>query len=186
MSAHSDLHSRLLHCIAVLNKFRHPIVEFNDAVDTHERICARQFEGKYTFDHPSHSEHETDSLQPHDFCVWPFNMLRLKGYSELLQLTADSPVCAYFPLHDWPWVRTLRRKRNSSVHGRRHTNNRSFVRGTRWPVWLRHYATSRKVAGSIPDEVTGFFQLTLSFQPHYGRGIDSASNRSEYQQSSWG
>jgi hypothetical protein len=25
------------------------------------------------------------------------------------------------------------------------------------PSWLRHYATSRKVAGSIPDEVTGFF-----------------------------
>jgi hypothetical protein len=23
--------------------------------------------------------------------------------------------------------------------------------------WLRHYATSRKFAGSIPDEVTGFF-----------------------------
>jgi hypothetical protein len=22
--------------------------------------------------------------------------------------------------------------------------------------WLRHYATSRRVAGSIPDEVTGF------------------------------
>jgi hypothetical protein len=24
-------------------------------------------------------------------------------------------------------------------------------------VWLRHYATSRKVAGSIPDEVIRFF-----------------------------
>jgi hypothetical protein len=23
--------------------------------------------------------------------------------------------------------------------------------------WLRHYATSRKVAGSVPDEVTAFF-----------------------------
>jgi hypothetical protein len=23
--------------------------------------------------------------------------------------------------------------------------------------WLKHYATSQKVAGSIPDEVTGFF-----------------------------
>jgi hypothetical protein len=27
---------------------------------------------------------------------------------------------------------------------------------TRWRSWLRHYATSRKVAGSIPDEVIGF------------------------------
>jgi hypothetical protein len=23
--------------------------------------------------------------------------------------------------------------------------------------WLRHYATSRKIVGSIPDEVIGFF-----------------------------
>jgi hypothetical protein len=26
--------------------------------------------------------------------------------------------------------------------------------------WLRHYATSRKVAGSIPDEVNEFFKFT--------------------------
>jgi hypothetical protein len=25
------------------------------------------------------------------------------------------------------------------------------------PFWLKHYATSRKVAGSTPDEVIGFF-----------------------------
>jgi len=29
--------------------------------------------------------------------------------------------------------------------------------GTRWRSWLRHCATSRKVAGSIPDGVIGFF-----------------------------
>jgi len=29
--------------------------------------------------------------------------------------------------------------------------------GTRWRIWLRHCATSRKIAGSIPDCVTGFF-----------------------------
>jgi hypothetical protein len=28
---------------------------------------------------------------------------------------------------------------------------------TRYRSWLRHSATSRKVAGSIPDEVIGFF-----------------------------
>ena len=28
---------------------------------------------------------------------------------------------------------------------------------TRWRSWLRHCATSRKVAGSIPDGVTGIF-----------------------------
>jgi hypothetical protein len=26
--------------------------------------------------------------------------------------------------------------------------------------WLRYYAKSRKVAGSITDEVTGFFKFT--------------------------
>jgi len=30
-------------------------------------------------------------------------------------------------------------------------------RGTRWHSWLRHYATSRKVAGSIPDCIIGIF-----------------------------
>jgi hypothetical protein len=49
---------------------------------------------------------------------------------------------------------------------------------------LRHYVTSQKVAGSNPDEV--LFQFTSSFQPHYGPGIDLASNRNEYQESSWG
>ena len=34
------------------------------------------------------------------------------------------------------------------------------VGGTRWHSWLRHCATSRKVAGSIPDCVIGFFSLT--------------------------
>jgi hypothetical protein len=46
-----------------------------------------------------------------------------------------------------------------------------------WRSWLRHYATNRKVAGSIPDEVIGFFQLTSSFQAHCGPGVDSASYR---------
>ena len=32
-----------------------------------------------------------------------------------------------------------------------------FRWGTRWRSWLRHYATSRKVAGSIPDGVIGIF-----------------------------
>jgi len=51
--------------------------------------------------------------------------------------------------------------------------------GTRWRGWLRHCATSRKVAGSIPDGVIGIFH---SFRPHYGPGVDSASNRNEYQE----
>jgi hypothetical protein len=34
-----------------------------------------------------------------------------------------------------------------------------FPRGTRWCSWLRHYATNRKVTGSIPDGVIGVFHL---------------------------
>jgi hypothetical protein len=35
-----------------------------------------------------------------------------------------------------------------------------FLWATRYRSWLRQYAAIRKVAGSIPDEVIGFFQLT--------------------------
>jgi hypothetical protein len=55
--------------------------------------------------------------------------------------------------------------------------------------WLRYCATSRKVAGSIPDEVIGFPpppQFTESFQLHYGPEVDLAANRNEYQESSGG
>jgi hypothetical protein len=30
------------------------------------------------------------------------------------------------------------------------------------------------------------FSLTYSFRPHYGPGVNSASNRNEYQDISWG
>ena len=50
------------------------------------------------------------------------------------------------------------RRRHLSAVCEHHTEFISFVaddRGTRWRSWLRHCATSRKVAGSIPDGVTG-------------------------------
>jgi len=46
--------------------------------------------------------------------------------------------------------------------------------------WLRHCLTSRKVASSISDEVTGNFQCHF-FRIHYDSGVDSTSNRHEYQ-----
>jgi hypothetical protein len=46
--------------------------------------------------------------------------------------------------------------------------------GTRWSRWVRHCATSRKVVCSIPDGVIGIL--------HYGLGVDSASNRNDYQE----
>jgi hypothetical protein len=40
---------------------------------------------------------------------------------------------------------------------------------------------TRRSPVQVPDKVD-FFQ---SFQPHYGPGVDSASNKNEYQESSW-
>jgi len=48
--------------------------------------------------------------------------------------------------------------------------------------WLKCCATNWKVAGSIPDGVIGFFLDINSFRSHYGPGVDSASNRNEYQE----
>ena len=53
--------------------------------------------------------------------------------------------------------------------------------GTAVAQWLRCCATNRKVAGSIPDGVIGIFHDIKSFRSHYGPGVDSASNRNEYQ-----
>ena len=53
--------------------------------------------------------------------------------------------------------------------------------GPQWLSWLRHCATSLKVAGSIPDYVIGIFHWQ-SFRSHYGPGVDSAINRDEYQE----
>jgi hypothetical protein len=53
------------------------------------------------------------------------------------------------------------------------------VWGTRWRSWLRHYATSRKVAGLIPDGVIGIFHW---HNPSGPTGVNSVSNRNEYQE----
>jgi len=54
--------------------------------------------------------------------------------------------------------------------------------GTAVAQWLRCCATNRKVAGSIPAGVSGFFIDTKSFRSHYGPGVESASNRNGYQE----
>ena len=54
--------------------------------------------------------------------------------------------------------------------------------GTTVAQWLKCCATNRKVAGSIPAGVTGFFVDIKYFQSHYDPGVDSASNRNEYQE----
>jgi hypothetical protein len=54
--------------------------------------------------------------------------------------------------------------------------------GTAVTQWLSCCATNRKVAGSIADSVSGFFIDIKSFRSHYGPGVDSASNKNEYQE----
>jgi len=54
------------------------------------------------------------------------------------------------------------------------------IRGTAVAQWLRCCATNRKVAGSIPV-IVSVFDIKF-FRSHYGPGVDSASNRNEYQE----
>jgi hypothetical protein len=67
-------------------------------------------------------------------------------------------------------------------------------------IWAIHYRVQERISivgwGTMPQVarswvrfLTGslfFFHFTQSFQPHYGPGVNSASNRNEYQGSSWG
>ena len=59
-----------------------------------------------------------------------------------------------------------------------------FCWGTAVAQWLRCCATNRKVAGSIPASVSGFFIDIKSFRSHHGPGVDSASNRNSLR-TSW-
>jgi hypothetical protein len=45
--------------------------------------------------------------------------------------------------------------------------------------WLKHYAASRKVAGSRPNEVN--FLIYVVLPTALGPGVYSASSRNEYQ-----
>ena len=57
-----------------------------------------------------------------------------------------------------------------------------FNMGTAVAQRLRCCDTNRKVAGSIPAGVSGFFIDIKSFKSHCGPGVDSASIRIEYQE----
>ena len=68
----------------------------------------------------------------------------------------------------------------------RHVNLRDVLslggRRTAVAQWLRCCVTNRKVAGSIPAGISGLFIDIKSFRSHYGSGVDSATNRNEYQE----
>ena len=54
--------------------------------------------------------------------------------------------------------------------------------GTAVAQWLRCCGKNRKVAGSMAASVCGFFIDIKSFRSHYSPGVESASNRNEYQE----
>jgi hypothetical protein len=48
--------------------------------------------------------------------------------------------------------------------------------------WIRYCATNRKVAGSIPDGAIGIFHWHNPSDRTMALGVDSVSNRNEYQE----
>jgi hypothetical protein len=60
-----------------------------------------------------------------------------------------------------------------------------FTGDMRQHSWFIHYATSRKVTGSIPDEVIRFFNWPIP-SCHIMFQVYSACDRNECQESSWG
>ena len=75
------------------------------------------------------------------------------------------------------------------THTHTHTHTHTYIYiyiyiyvGTAVAQGLRCFATNRKVGGSIPAGVSGFFIDIKSFRSHYGPGLDSASNRNDYQE----
>jgi len=58
----------------------------------------------------------------------------------------------------------------------------NIIMGTVVAQWLKLFATNRKVAGSNPAGVSGFFIDIKFLRSHYGPGVDPASNRNKYQE----
>jgi len=61
-------------------------------------------------------------------------------------------------------------------------NTDCIIQGTAVAQWLRRCASNRTVAGSIHAGFSGLFTDIKSFRSYYGSGVDSASNRNEYQE----
>jgi hypothetical protein len=58
--------------------------------------------------------------------------------------------------------------------------------GTRWRSWSRHYATSRKVAGSIPDGVGGIFHCPNLSSRNVALGTSQPLTEMRSRNVSWG
>jgi hypothetical protein len=61
-----------------------------------------------------------------------------------------------------------------------------YKRGTQRSSWLRHCATSRKVVGSIPESVTGFFHWHNSSGRTMTLGLTQPLTEMSTRNNSWG
>ena len=89
---------------------------------------------------------------------------------------------AQFKRGDFSTCDVLRSERRKRMTSPEIIDQIHKLMGTAVAQWLRCCATKRKVAGSIPAGVIGFFIDIKSFRSHYGPGVDSDSNRNEYRE----
>jgi len=61
-----------------------------------------------------------------------------------------------------------------------------LIRSTRWRSWFRHCATSRKVAGSIPDVVIGIFRWRNPWDRTMALGLTQPLREMSTRNISWG
>ena len=86
-----------------------------------------------------------------------------KGGFRLLTHTVRSPQAQwllYVPHSGYYMYHRLQHETSTTVSTAVHIQiciQLKSNRGTRWRSWLRHCATTRKVAGSVPDGVIGIF-----------------------------
>jgi len=83
---------------------------------------------------------------------WCWNLTLLKGLNETLSCFLHfSPYLVEFCLE----VLHTRMLNNCELSTGQYSTEHTL--GTGWRIWLRHFATSRKVGGSFPDGVIGNF-----------------------------
>jgi len=113
---------------------------------------------------------------------FPWSLLHL--FLSIRNRYLSSPIRTYHLSVSWTLrnLYLLATPLYTHTHTHTHTFIYIYIYGTAVAQWLRCCATIRKFAGSIRAGVSGFFIDIKSFWSHYGFGVDSASNRKEYQE----
>ena len=113
----------------------------------------------------------------------------LRSCKKHLLAPSCSSVCpaisARLPVDDLPWnliLGTSMKNQNLFKIRQKYQTLYKKTWGTRWCSWLRHCATSRKVAGSIRGGVIEIFHWHKPSGRTMDLGFDTDSNRNEYQE----